>query len=337
MSDLLLGELLCLFLLIIINGRIFFTKHKNNITIAVISPVVLLVSIFLILAQGFSFFELIIFVLSLLTFIFNIHAFSRFISSLYVDQYRLGFYLISLIILICSLLMTCVVIYFRDVPVHAKDYGVTETKERLNDFNAVLWTYQNSEKNSNSISDTPEKPIILFSADERSDTQRYRPYLIFLARAGYTIYSIDVFDTRISYFSSFLDFPVFRRSALIFYELFKKEEFNSLKLKMTESIKQEYKVLREIALQRHGPDATLFAIGDEMQIDALKYFNQVKNIAGTFSISEIDMYKTKGFGCIAQTSPFLAYLMGEKREKSLLVPLYMAKQTDIIISAAKEE
>jgi len=144
---------------------------------------------------------------------------------------------------------------------------------------------------------------------------------------------MDVFDNRISYFSSILDFPAFRKSAMIFYALFKKDEFDLLKQKMTESMKQEYKVLREIALERHGENARLFAIGDEMQIDALEFFADVKNIAGTFSISEIDMYKTKGYGCISQTAPFLAFLLGEKREKSMLVPLYMAKQTDIIISS----
>ena len=113
-----------------------------------------------------------------------------------------------------------------------------------------------------------------------------------------------------------------------------KEEI-SLKQKMTESIKQEYKALREIVISRHGENAKIFVIGDEMQKEALEYFNDVKNVEGTFSISLIDMYKTKGYGCIAQTSPFLAYLMSEKREKSMLVPLYMAKQTDIIITSSK--
>ncbi len=354
MSDLLKGELLCLFLLILINGRIFFSRHKNSITIAVLSPVVLLVSIFQILAQGCTFFELIILALSLFTFIANIHAFSRLVSHLYVDRYRLAFYLCSLLLLLCSFAMSAAVIYFREVPVKPEKYGVVETKENLRSINAVLWTYSkkaDSEETGfantftntvdNSASDekntAAEKPVIIFSADERSDTYRYRPYLVFLARAGYTVYSLDVFDNKISYFSSFLDFPVLKRSALIFFSLFNKEEFNQLKLKMTESIKQEYKVLREIALERHGQDACLFAIGDEMQEDALQYFTQVKNIEGIFQLATIDMYNTKGYGCINQTSPFLAYFLDKSREKSFLVPLYMVKRTEAAISAAEAE
>ena len=382
MSDLLMGELLCLFLLIIINGRIFFPKHKNGITIAVLSPVVLFVSIFQLLAQGCSFFELTILILSLLTFVSNIHAFSRFVSHLYVDRYRLGFYLNSLFLLICSFAMTALVIYFREIPIRAKDYGVVETKENLRSINAnngsinaILWTYKSelqeeplsldednlltenlsheSSLHENLSSENPEselenttnnstnnskkkKPIIIFSADERSDTHRYRPYLILLAKEGYTVYSLDVFDRKVSYFSSILDFPVLRRSAMIFHSFYQKDEFDSFRLKMTESMKQEYKVLREIALERNGTNTALVAIGDEMQEHALEYFNDVQNIKGTFLLTSIDMYKNKGFGCIAQTAPFLAYLIGEDREKSLIIPSYMAKQTDKYIMSIKD-
>ena len=335
MSDLLKGELLCLFLLIIINGRIFFSNHKNSITVAVLSPVVLFVSLFQFLAQGCTFFELTILILSLLTFITNIHAFSRFISHLYVDRYRLAFYLGSLVLLILSLAMTALVVYFREIPITAKDYGVVETKENLRSINAVLWTYKKSEVEDSE--QTEKKPVIIFSADERSDTHRCRPYLILLAREGYTVYSLDVFDRQISYFSSILDFPVLRRSAMIFHSFYQKEEFDSFKLKMTEAIKQEYKTLRELALERNGQDTRLFAIGDEMQEQALEYFKNVQNIDGTFLISSIDMYKTIGFGCIAQTAPFLAYLLKKDQEKSMLVPLYMVRQTDKAIMEVESE
>lgn len=330
MADSFQGEMLCILLLILINGRIFFSKHKNSITIAVLAPVVLIVSIFQILAQGCSFFEISIFGISLFTFLANIHSFSRFISHLYVDRYRPAFYIFSMIMLLLTLLLGGVIFYFREVPVDSKDFGVIETKEQLSTKNAVLFTFEEpSEKN--------DKPVILFSADKRSDVYRYRPYLIMLAKRGFKIYAITIFDSSISYFNSFFNFPVLRRSTLIFCSLYYPEDYELLRQKFLPAIEKEYDLLRKIAIERNGNNCKMVLVGDSMHSQALENLMQTEFYEGSFMLSEIDRYSTKGYGCVNITAPFLAFLLNEKRNDSMELPAYMALCTEEAVQKFAEK
>lgn len=330
MADSFQGEMLCVFLLILINGRIFFSKHKNSITIAALAPVVLVVSIFQFLAQGCSFFEISIFVISLFTFLANIHSFSRFISHLYVDRYRPAFYIFSMIMLLLTLLLGGLIFYFREVPVESKDFGVIETKERLSDKNAVLFTFEEpSEKN--------DKPVILFSTDKRSDVSRYRPYLVMLAKRGFKIYAVTLFDPTISYFNSFFNFPVLRRSTLIFCSLYYPEDYELLRQRFLPAIEKEYELLRKIAVERNGNNCKMILIGDSMHSQALPNLMQTGFYEGSFMLSEIDRYSTKGYGCVNITAPFLAFLLKEKRNASMELPAYMALCTEEAIQRITEK
>ncbi|QTQ12701.1 hypothetical protein HRI96_11135 [Treponema parvum] len=329
MTDSLTGNLLCLFLLILINGRIFFSKHKNSITVTVLSPVVLIVSFFQILAQGCTVPALLIFALSLAVFILNIHAISRFASHLYVDRYSPVFYIFSLFFFICTIALTVLIVYFREVPVDASSYGVTETAERLQGYGkgAVLWTFK--EKDGTDEQRTSEKPVILFSADKRGDTRSYRPYLILLARSGYTIYSLDLYQSPVPYVSSRLDLPFFRRSGLIYLSLKKPDEFIKNEWKFTRSVLNEYETLLKIVSERQGSQTRCFYIGDLMQEKALIKLSEENSpdFKGVFSLASVDLYKNKGYGCVTQTDPFTAYVLGTKREPTLIVPSYMVLRT----------
>lgn len=331
MSDSLMGELLCLVLLLLVNGRIFFSSHKDSITIAALSPVCLVVSVFMILAQGCTVPAVLIFVLSFFTFILNIHAFSRFVSHLYVDRYRLAFYIFSLIILIFSFCLTVFFVQYREVPVNIKKYGVSETKEVFEQGKEIVWTFAPVKQ---SESGGFKKPVILFSADKRGDTLRYRPYLILLARAGYTVYAMDSYSAK--YFSSWLDMPFFRRSAFIFASLRKPAVFQSMKPVITQNILKEFDDLFSIACERETSETSYFWVGDVMQQDAFQILLQKSgsSVLGSVILSSIDLYTAKGYGCITQTAPVLARLMGLEREKTLLIPSYMAGCTCNAITAA---
>lgn len=329
MSDLLMGELLCLFLLVLVNGRIFFVSHKNSITIAVLSPVNLIISFFLIIAQGPSIPVLMIFILAVFTFILNIHAFSRFISNLYIDIYRPAFYIFSLILFFVSLSLTVFSIKYREFPVNAEKYGVSEVKEISEDRNTVLWTFKPLKNEG-----LEKKPVVIFNADKRGDTYRYRPYLILLAHSGHTVYSIDSYGESMPYFSSWMDLQFVRRSALIYSSLKNPELYNEMQNRIIQNSLKEYVELFLIAQKKEEADTQYVFIGDCIQPDAIqaaigKYDNRVK---GFFQISSVDLYTTKGYGYIALTAPVLARFMGVKREDSLLVPSYMVLQTEKAIA-----
>lgn len=327
MTDSLSGELLCLILLILVCGRIFFTNHKNNITLAIISPVAFLLSIFLILANGFAIPEIIIFILSFFILFINIHAISRFVARLYVDRYRPAFYIFSTIFLILSILTTVLVVAFREVPVDASKYGVIEEKEVFENQENVLWTF--SPETLDGTSDN--NPVILFSADKKADTKRYRPYLILLAHAGYKVYSLDLYSSDIDLLPKAFELSFVRRSILIFYSIFDKAKYNELQRAFDKQVSLEYQTLLNIAKERNFSSTKCFLVGDSMQIDFLKNSSLLKNenILGSFNLTSATLYKTSGYGCITQTQPVLAYLMGVNREKTLIIPSYMVSQTVI--------
>ena len=50
-------------------------------------------------------------------------------------------------------------------------------------------------------------------------------------------------------------------------------------------------------------------------------------IAGILNLDSIEGYKTCGYGCIEQTDPILAQILGTKRGSSLTVPKLLAEKT----------
>ena len=232
--------------------------------------------------------------------------------------------------LLLTLLLGGLIFYFREVPVESKDFGVIETKERLSDKNAVLFTFEEpSEEN--------DKPVILFSADKRSDVSRYRPYLVMLAKRGFKIYAVTLFDPTISYFNSFFNFPVLRRSTLIFCSLYYPEDYELLRQRFLPAIEKEYELLRKIAVERNGNNCKMILIGDSMHSQALPNLMQTGFYEGSFMLSEIDRYSTKGYGCVNITAPFLAFLLKEKRNASMELPAYMALCTEEAIQRITEK
>jgi hypothetical protein len=346
MSDLLLGELLCLGLLIIICGRIFFIKREKIVHITILAPVALVLSFLLITAWGLTLMEAAIFLLTALVFLSNIHAMSRFMAHLYIDHYNPAFYIFSLFLFICSIAVTAVALYFRPVPVPPARFNVSVTKQAVTgSFSAgvkikdklsdktrgILWTF----KPGSNIA--PKKTAIIFSADKRADTARYLPYLTLLANAGYTVLAADFYMPDGHWLSGKLDSPILRRAAMIYLSEKETERFKSMDKNFTENTVREYDSLISLGTDILGSGTPLFIIGDAMESDALGLIRQKYpyQVTGTYMLGNIKEYKTSGYGCIEQTSPLLAYLInGINRDASLFIPRYMVLQTQKAVAAA---
>src|SRR5574344_2346042 len=125
MSDLLIGELLCLGLIIILCGRVLFLKREKVVYIAILAPISFVIALLQITAWGITPMEGAILILSLLVFIANINAIARFASHLYVDHYNPVFFAFSLTAMAAAIGLSVIAIYFRPVKVLPKNYDVT--------------------------------------------------------------------------------------------------------------------------------------------------------------------------------------------------------------------
>ena len=52
-----------------------------------------------------------------------------------------------------------------------------------------------------------------------------------------------------------------------------------------------------------------------------------KNVIGTFALDSVPEFKTPGYGCVEQTDPFLAYILGAKKDTELTAPKLLALKT----------
>ena len=95
------------------------------------------------------------------------------------------------------------------------------------------------------------------------------------------------------------------------------------------NVSQEYDVLIPLILEKFGADKKILLVTDFMADIAAEDFAK-KNpdvIAGVFKLSDIEEYKSSGYGCIEQTDPLLAMVLGLRRDKSFKTPKLLAEKT----------
>jgi len=346
MSDLLIGELLCLGLIIILCGRVLFLKREKVVYIAILAPISFVIALLQITAWGITPMEGAILILSLLVFIANINAIARFASHLYVDHYNPVFFAFSLTAMAAAIGLSVIAIYFRPVKVLPKNYNVTLSRQILTGTvkegikikssisqkaDGILWTF------APDSSIPAKKTVLLFSADKKADTTRYMPYLILLAHAGYTVLAADIYPPDVRWLSPKLDLSISRRFALLFLNAKKNERYTVLSSTFTENITEEYDMLILTGTEKYGAHTKFFLIGDTMSSKALETICQKYpfQISGSLQLEKIPEYKTPGFGCIEQTDPLLcSFLHGPQRDPTLFIPRYMALKTAKAVEAA---
>lgn len=353
------GEMLVLVMLVFLNARILFTRRTRHDALAILAPLSVVVVILQMLAWGIRFTEIAIFALALVTAILNYRSIVRFSQDLFVDSYSVKFFVASILLLLISLFVLAVVIFMRpirpqigkhDVQIEREYFSCSASSDFLeSDFNEAneifdkrnftLYTFSNENA-------SPQKnTVILFVGDVLAETMNYEPYLILLARAGYTVLAADLYDTD---FSDVRNTKPFRRFFLLtnFFQGEKaatnKIEFRETAMKsraheFAKMYENSYNALASIAKKRYA-EKGIFIVCDSSsalsmeRLDAIfeNYFSapDARAFPRSLNLAKIDDYTTPGFGFVAQTNPIFAKLfLGVARDKTSFAPSYCVYAT----------
>lgn len=119
-----LAQILVVSLLIVSNSRAFFLKKVKSDNLSIIPLISIIISILNILAFGINPLELLIFLLSAFTCLWNVRSFIRFTNGLVIDHFGPWFKFISIINLIFSLAVLVFVIIFMPIKDNKKKFNV---------------------------------------------------------------------------------------------------------------------------------------------------------------------------------------------------------------------
>lgn len=361
-----LAQMLVLLLCILSGIRIFFIKNPRIDCFAVPAPVAFFVSLFIYFAYGFSPVTLMVSFVALIFALTNIRSVFRLSSKLVIDRYSVTFIISTIIEMILALLVGAFLVYFSPVRIKTEKLGVTKTvknltgntvsnfkicedfiKNRNINITGFLNIYEPAAKTVQPVqaeelaeesviieenASEKEKPLILFVANAFGTVQDYEPYLIFLSQSGYTVLGADFYSPDMPIFESRKDSRLLRK----FYVL--KEYYDSKKNKTDtfKSIEEKnfankingYKQLIQLSKTLYG-DRKIYLVFDQVDYDTIFSLMEIDKdrSAGFFSMNRVYEYETAGFGFMNQTNPIYAYLIGRKRDKSLLIPKYVATKT----------
>ena len=344
------GELLVFVLLFITNLRVFFVHHVRRDPLVMLAPFTFIIAILQIFSRGVDCFTASGLLISFFVLISNFHAIFRYIEALYIDHYSPLMKTWAVFTITLSLLAIGATIYFS--PVEQKNIklniseekalysgsfrsGFTEAKP-FDKKSLVLTKFapegDDAAKNNIAKSDI----TILLMPDKRADTAHYLPYLQELACRGITVYSADFYADDGRWLHSVNDKRILRRLVMTINSVLNNQIFMSQREYYTYNISQEYSALIPLLEEKTG-NHKFFLITDVMADTAASDF-QKKNpekIAGILSLSNIPEYKTAGYGCIEQTDPLLAVILGMKRDKTLATPKRLAERTEEALNDLK--
>ena len=354
-----------LFLVILSCARIFFIRNVRSDPISVVPLIAFLCSILNFFAFGLTVSGILVFVLAFFVFIWNIRALLRLNAQLVIDHYGALFILISLLNLVLAFAVLAFVIYFRPVPSDLKKFGVEKSTMAyfgnfeggflsedfpLHPKTAYVSVYKKN--GSATVSQSPESPestkenaaestnvssdgrrIIVFVPGECATVETYEPTFVKLAHDGYTVYAADFYTGDSALFGTFLDSRITRRFASCLLRLSDENEYQYLVEGKIQRLQKQYRAVLDFTdLQEND---FVFLVGDTLIKDSMLdiQIGFPGNVVGSFDISSLKNYPTPAWGPVEQTSPFLATLLGRKRDSSR----YLASRLAAAIENAAEE
>ena len=341
------GELLVFVLLFITNLRVFFVQHVRRDPLVVLAPFTFIVAIFQILAWGIDAFTTLGLLIALFVLLSNFHAIFRYIERLYIDHYSPLMKAWAFFTIMISAVALAATIYFAPVESNARSLKISKTQTYYNGSfrsgfeearafstkSLSVWEFAPETAGESDFQDL----IVLLSPDKRGDTVNYIPYLEQLALRGLTAYSADFFAEDGQWLHSYGDKKTLRRLVMVIQSVLNRQTFEAQREYYSYNVSQEYEVLVPLLRQRFGNDKKILLVTDFMADIAAEDFAK-KNpdlIAGVFKLSDIEEYKSSGYGCIEQTDPLLAMVLGLRRDKSLSVPNLMASKTVEVLNDLK--
>lgn len=175
-SDVLIGELVVLLLLLMVTLRPLFKKNKYADSFAVLVVLAFFVAMLQLFIFGASVFLVLIVSISLLVLLTNVRALQRFAKGLYVDRYSIPFHIASYIEAICIVLCIALCVLFQPEPINKNlrdtqvyfgsfSRGFTEKKDLFKPVNLILTEYSIEGTEVNSERSEFEPPVVVFLND----------------------------------------------------------------------------------------------------------------------------------------------------------------------------
>lgn len=343
------GELLVFVLLFITNLRVFFVHHVRRDPLVVLAPFTFIVAIFQILAWGIDAFTTLGLLIALFVLLSNFHAIFRYIERLYIDHYSPLMKVWAVFTIMISAVALAATIYFAPVESSKRTLKISKTQtyykgsfrsgfEKAGPFDSkalTLWEFRPEKTEGDTAAS--QDIIVLLTPDKRGDTVNYIPYLEQMALNGVQIFSADFYADDGRWLHSFADKKILRRLVMVIQSTLNRQSFEAQREYYSYNVSQEYEVLIPLLRERCGTDKKVLLVTDFMADIAADDFAK-KNpdlVAGLLKLSDIEEYKSSGYGCIEQTDPLLAMTQGLKRDKTLKTPKLLASKTVEVLNDLK--
>lgn len=342
------GELLVFVLLFITNLRVFFVQHVRRDPLVMLAPFTFIVAIFQILAWGIDAFTTLGLFIALFVLLSNFHAIFRYIERLYIDHYSPLMKVWAVFTIAVSAVALAATIYFAPVESNKRILKISrnqtyykgsfrsgfEEAGALAPKSMSLWEFSPEE-----VAQGSRDIIVLLAPDKRADTVNYVPYLEQLAQRGITACSADFYADDGLWLHSIGDSKILRRLIMVTHSELNRQAFEAQLEYYSYNVSQEFEVLIPLLRSRYGADKRILLVSDFMADIAAEDLAK-KNpdiIAGVLKLSEIENYKTPGYGCIEQTDPLLAVAMGFRRDKTLATPKLLAEKTQEMLKQVQHD
>ena len=337
-----LSEWLILSLLFLNCIRIFFIKYGKVDVLTVLAPVCVILSVLQIVAWGIYLYSAVILFISIFCFFTNFRAFLRFKAGLLVDHYSAAFKIGEVMVLLLTLGVGALLVYFRPGNTRPSDYSAEIKKIRLSgDFTGgfseslpfqfaqgeVILVQPADERNFNGQS-------IIVMADKSATAAEYMPLMLNFAGKGFKVFSGEFYARDMKWCHSGADFKFFRRSMLFHDRLFDLKQFEMQKQFFTFNIEKEFgamlKLVKDETLRDDGTFEPVYLVGDWMSGIALPEFkaDNADSVSGYALLTDFEEYQTPGFGFIQSTDPLLAYKMGLEKDLNFTAARTIAEKIE---------
>ena len=336
MDSQLLSELTILFLLLLASARIFFKHSERKDPLSIVPFIALVCAVLNLAAWGVRVQELLLMCLSFWVFIWNFRALLRLNQSLIIDRHSPLFILISSVNCVLTLLITAFVVYFRPVTLDLAKEGVEKQTTRFcgNLTDGFTESTAAGTSNPSDILDALKEPktldltcyrsaekapdaagtkgTIVFLPAECASVSLYEPFLVKLARDGYTVYSADFFSSDVLLNT---DIPCPRETKRFLFVRGKLSNSTEYQAWCEEKKQDRFISMYETMETLIPADEKLIIVGDSLPKNlytSLLWKNT--RFARCFDIANISDYKTPGWGPVEQTDPLLAFILGFARD-----------------------
>ena len=337
-----LGEWLILSLLFLNCIRIFFIKYGKVDVLTVLAPVCVILSVLQIVAWGVYLYSAVILFISIFCFFTNFRAFLRFKAGLLVDHYSAAFKIGEVMVLLLTLGVGALLVYFRPGNTRPSDYSAEIKKIRVSgDFTGgfseslpfqlaqgeVILVQPADERNFNG-------QCIIVMADKSATAAEYMPLMLNFAGKGFKVFSGEFYARDMKWCHSGADFKFFRRSMLFHDRLFDLKQFVMQKQFFTFNIEKEFgamlKLVKDETLRDDGTFEPVYLVGDWMSGIALPEFkaDNADSVSGYALLTDFEEYQTPGFGFIQSTDPLLAYKMGLEKDLNFTAARTIAEKIE---------